>query len=71
MMSTPKQIHGHPDVVERELNTRHHDGKETLFCRRCGTHVPRSDPEEFKQHDCDQRKRVRDGIMNGLSNAGK
>lgn len=57
----------HGNIVERQLNTRIHDGEETLYCERCGTHVPRDEPERFDEIDCDHHKRVGEMIMGSIN----
>ena len=55
----------HGEIVADEITIRGETQK-TYLCTRCNTHAPRDEPEVFDEQDCDQNKRVTEGITNSL-----
>lgn len=68
--STAESIHGHPGVVEDTLNPVRREEKEVLKCLRCGSAVPRDDPEKLAEMDCDHYKEVGEGIAGSINGGG-
>lgn len=52
----------HGEITETVLDTWKHDNEYVLRCERCHISVPKDEPEQFDDYDCDQYKAVREGV---------
>lgn len=56
----------HGEIVEDTLDTRVHDNEPVYFCTRCRNYVPKDEPEQFDEIDCDRYKKVSENITEGF-----